>query len=66
MIKVVCDNCGKELRDKPSQMEDAATFKPEKHVTLKMHVQGTESYPLDVDLCVNCAKKYLKVLKDPV
>lgn len=66
MIKVVCDNCGKELRDKPSQMEDPSTFKPEKRVTLVMEIEGTNSRPVDFDLCVGCAKKYVKVLKEPI
>jgi len=66
MIQVICDNCGKTLRDKPSQLEDANTFQAEKRVSLKMHIDGTNSFPIDMDLCINCAKKYVKVLKDPI
>ena len=66
MIKIVCDNCGKELRDKPTQLQNDKDFKPEKRVTLRMHIEGTSTYPIDMDLCVSCAKKYVVALKDPV
>lgn len=56
MIKIVCDECEKELRETQDGKE-------EKRVTLKMHVEGTGSYPIDLDLCVACAKRYVKVLK---
>ena len=66
MIQCICDNCGKTLKDKPSQMELAADFKPEPRVTLVMEIQGKNVRPVDMDLCVSCAKKYVKVLKDPI
>lgn len=64
MIQVICDNCSKVLRDKPSEANPEA--KPEKRVTLKMHVESTNSYPIDMDLCVSCAKRYIGVLKEPI
>lgn len=63
-IHIVCDNCSKMLRDKPNEANPNA--KPEKRVTLKMHVEDTNSYPIDMDLCVGCAKRYIGVLKEPI
>lgn len=65
-VKVVCDNCGKELKDKPSDVDDPTTFKPDRHCTLKLHIQGTNSYPVDLDLCIGCARKYVKILGEPI
>ena len=64
MIKIVCDNCGKELREGKENMNPNA--KPEKRVTLKMHIEGTASYPIDMDLCVRCAKQYVAKLNEPL
>lgn len=63
-IQVVCDNCGHILRNE----SDSTDAEPEAHATLKLHVaQGNQSaYPIDMDLCLRCAKKYLKVLRDPI
>jgi len=63
-IHVVCDNCSKQLRDKPDEANPE--YKPEKRVTLRMHIEDTNSYPIDMDLCVACAKRYVGVLKEPI
>jgi hypothetical protein len=68
MQKTWCDNCGKELKleekDKPEIAGD--DWKPEKLVTLKMHISGTGTYVVDMDLCIKCAKKYSRVLTKPL
>lgn len=67
MIQTICDNCNKIIMDKPDQVnKDNPEWKPEKTVTLKMHIEGTESYPILMDLCVKCAKKYVTVLSNPL
>lgn len=69
MIQVVCDNCKRVLRDTPDEAnKDNGDWKPDVHATLKLHVQqGDNSVrPIDMDLCLRCAKKYLAVLKRPM
>ena len=63
-IKIECDNCGKELKNVADEINP--TKGPDKHVTLKMHIEGTESYPIVMDMCIGCAKKYAAVLKEPI
>lgn len=63
-IQVLCDNCGKELKNVADESNPKRG--PDKHVTLKMHVEGSESYPVMMDLCVSCAKKYVIILKEPI
>ena len=54
-IRIECDNCGKEMKNVADEVNPSKG--PDKHVTLKMHVEGTESYPLRVDLGVGGVKK---------
>lgn len=63
-IRVECDNCGKQLKNVADEVNP--TKGADKHVTLKMHVEGTESYPVLLDLCVPCGKKYAAVLLEPI
>jgi hypothetical protein len=68
-IQVVCDNCRVVLRNEPDEANAGnADWKPDVHATLKLHVtQGNmDARPIDMDLCLKCAKRYLKVLKEPV
>ena len=64
MIQTICDNCGKTMRDKP----DASGAEPEPFCTLKLRVAKADKviHPIDMDLCLKCAKKYLRILSDPV
>ncbi len=64
MIQVLCDNCGKALKNVSDEITPEKGS--DKHCTLKLHVEGTESYPVLLDLCVVCAKKYVSILKEPV
>ena len=40
------------------KLVEATDAKPEKRVTLKMHVEDTNSYPIDMDLCVQFQLNY--------
>lgn len=67
MIQIICDNCDKPLRNKPDDInKDNPNWKPDGHATLKLTLDRgeTKNYILDMDLCVPCAKKYLKVFKE--
>lgn len=63
-IKILCDNCDRELKNVADEVNPSKG--PDKHVTIKMHIEGTESYPVLLDLCVPCAKKYTAILKEPI
>jgi hypothetical protein len=68
-IQIVCDNCGDVLRDKPDETQkDDPKWQPDAHATLKLHVQQNDKNvrPIDMDLCIRCAKRYLKVLRQPL
>lgn len=58
--KFVCDNCGHALRDE----EDSFGNPPEKHAELTLKIDGKNLAHLILD--VRCAKKYLRVLSDPI
>lgn len=62
MIQIICDNCGKGLREKI----DEAGAQPEKRVTLVMEIEDSRKRVIDMDLCVKCAQKYVGILKEPV
>lgn len=64
MIQVVCDNCSHVLRNEP----DETGAEAEVHATLKLVVAKADKTirPIDMDLCIKCAKRYLAVLKDPI
>jgi len=63
--KTWCDNCGKELLEEKPEIAQS-DWKPEPLVTLKMHISGTGKYIVDLDLCVRCARKYNRKLKEPL
>ncbi|QGJ90123.1 hypothetical protein HWC80_gp089 [Mycobacterium phage Indlulamithi] len=63
-IRVQCDNCEKILRNEP----DDTGAEPEAHYVLALTASKGDKtiHPLQMDLCPRCAKRYFKVLKDPV
>lgn len=61
MIVVTCDNCNKTLRNST----DMSGAEPEKRVNLIVQVDDSSKRIIDMDLCVNCAKRYVGVLKQP-
>lgn len=68
MQKTWCDDCGKELKlDEKDKPEIAGSdWKPDVLVRLEMRVVGKGIMPVDMDLCVRCAKRYMKVLRKPM
>ena len=68
MQKMWCDNCGKQLMleelDKPEVA--GSDWKPEVLVRLEMRVVGQGVMPIDMDLCIRCAKKYMRRMKEPL
>jgi hypothetical protein len=67
-IKVICDNCERELvekTDKVATFGEPKGFGPDQHFTLRL--SGTSTGDLiDMDLCYRCANKYLDVLTQPL
>lgn len=70
MIKTFCDDCGRELRDKPDAVnKDNADWKPDARgqLMLTMEREGIgKSFLLNMDLCFKCTRKYFKALKEPI
>lgn len=56
MIRMECDSCEKLLGD------DEACYT----LSLKGTKEDSVVRPLHMDLCPRCARRYLKVLKEPV
>lgn len=69
-IKMFCDNCDRELRDTPDECnKDNSEWQPDARAKLTLEVQKegmSKSWPINFDLCLRCAGRYLKVLRDPV
>ena len=62
MQKIWCDNCGREIIEEPTEMKP----EPEPRIRLEMRVIGKGLMPIDMDLCVRCARKYMRKLKEPL
>lgn len=69
-LTMTCDDCGKVLRDKPDLVnKDNTNWKPDARAKLSLTIEqeGTgKSWPVDMDLCIKCAGKYLRVLREPI
>ena len=59
-IQIICDNCEQPLRNE----EDSTGAPPDKHVTFRVECEG--KILKQMDLHIKCAKKYLRVMADPV
>lgn len=68
MQRTWCDNCSKELflneDDKPEIA--GSDWKPDVLCKLELRIIGKGAMPINMDLCVRCARKYAKVLTKPL
>ncbi len=64
MIQVICDNCGRELKNAGDEINPDR--ESDKHCTLTLKIEGLGKIPVFMDLCIVCAKKYLSVLSQPI
>lgn len=67
MQRTWCDNCEKEIRHEPDEInKNNPDWKPDKHFELRGHIVGTGKYPIMMDLCMRCARGYVKALSEPI
>lgn len=67
MQKTWCDNCGKEIREKPDEVnKNNPDWKPDVHVQLTLRIIGKGEYPIMMDLCSRCGRKYMRHLSQPL
>ena len=68
MQKVWCDNCGKEMRLEEKDRPEIAgsDWSPDVLCKLELRIIGKGVMPINLDLCVRCAKKYAKILSKPL
>lgn len=67
MQKTWCDNCSREIKQEPDEINKGnPEWKPDVHVQLTLRIIGRGEIPLFMDLCGNCGRKYLKHLRQPM